>query len=327
MNLDLLAQAATPPSFWNAPHGSTELWTKIIIAFVVGIAFIFALMAAPHKMRRPVVAFFTFISGLYYVLYYVWPVPVAKEPGTLPLNAAENVGFWLTDALPVVAKFSNVLSGFLLGLGIFSLLRVHGRRLFKMQKDWFFSLVLILSILLMVVVGYWDWYTRLDPKTSSKLQDPANWTSINVARDFVFDGMLQQMDAAMFSLIAFYILSAAYRAFRVRSIEATILLATALIVILSLMGAVEYLWGSGVASMFGFHDTVLADGTKQTAAEAMTAANSFGGNLTLTSIRGWIQSTVQTPSIRAIDWGIGIGALAMGLRLWLSLERTSGGNS
>ena len=312
--LNLFAQAPTPTSFWNAEHGSTDLWMKIFIAFALGIGLIFALIAAPVRARRPVVAFFTFISGLFYVMYYVWPEPVGRTPGTLPLNAAENVGFWLTDALPVVAKFSNVLSGFLLGLGIFSLLRVHGRRLFKMQKDWFFSLVLILSILLMVVVGYWDWYTRLG-ENSSKLQDPANWTGINVARDFVFDGMLQQMDAAMFSLIAFYILSAAYRAFRIRSVEATILLATALVVILSLMGAVEYMWGSAIAGMAGYAD-----------ADKMEAANSFASNFTLTTIRGWIQSTVQTPSIRAIDWGIGIGALAMGLRLWLSLERT-GGNS
>jgi hypothetical protein len=100
----------------------------------------------------------------------------------------------------------------------------------------------------------------------------------------------------------------------VRSIEATVLLATALLVILSLMGAVEYLWGSGVASIAGYG----GDAAK------MEAANSFAQNFTLTAIRGWIQATVQTPSIRAIDWGIGIGALAMGLRLWLSLERTGG---
>jgi hypothetical protein len=310
--VNLIAQAQS--SFWNAPNGSFELWMKIGLAFAFGIGLIFALMATPPRLRRVIVAFFTFISGLFYVLYYVWPSPVAREAGTLPLDGVERVGFWLDDALPVVAKFSNVLSGFLLGLGIFSLLRVHGRRLFKMQKDWFFSLVLILSIVVMVVIGYWDWITRLD-ENASKLQDPANWSAINYARDFVFDGMLQQMDAAMFSLIAFYILSAAYRAFRVRSIEATVLLATALIVILSLMGAVEYLWGGGVARLAGYPDVA-----------AMEAGNSFAQNFTLTSIRGWIQSTVQTPSIRAIDWGIGIGALAMGLRLWLSLERT-GGNS
>jgi hypothetical protein len=312
--LNLLAQAAAPEyNFWNGPNGSTELWMKIILAFLAGIGLIFALMAAPARVRRPIVAFFTFIAGLFYVLYYVWPQPVGREPGQLPLNSAEGVGFWLSDAFPVVAKLSNVISGFLLGLGIFSLLRIHGRRLFKVQKDWFFSLVLIVSILAMVIVGYWDWYTRLG-ENAPKLQDPANWSMINYARDFFFDGMLQQMDAAMFSLIAFYILSAAYRAFRVRSIEATILLATALLVILSLMGAVEYLWGSGVASVAGYG----GDAAK------MEAANSFAQNFTLTAIRGWIQSTVQTPSIRAIDWGIGIGALAMGLRLWLSLERTGG---
>jgi hypothetical protein len=111
--------------------------------------------------------------------------------------------------------------------------------------------------------------------------------------------MLQQMDAAMFSLIAFFILSAAYRAFRVRSVEATILLATALLFIVSLMGIVEPLWNqiSG------------------------TDPSSFRYNFSLTSISSWMTRSVQTPSIRAIDFGIGIGALAMGLRLWLSLEK------
>ncbi|HSI71789.1 MAG TPA: hypothetical protein VK934_01315 [Fimbriimonas sp.] len=322
--LDLLAQAAAPDlNFWNGENGSAGLWTKIALAFLVGIAMIFAFMAAPPRLRRPIVAFFTFISGLFYVLIYVWPQPVGREPGQLPLNGVESVGFWLSDAFPVVAKLANVTAGFLLGLGIFSLLRVHGRRLFKMQKDWFFSLVLIISILAMVIVGYWDWYTRLG-ENAPKLQDPANWTNINYARDFFFDGMLQAMDAAMFSLIAFYILSAAYRAFRVRSIEATVLLATALLVILSLMGAVEFLWGAGVANVAGYQEQVGPDGVTRTAAEMMAANNSFAQNFTLTAIRGWIQSTVQTPSIRAIDWGIGIGALAMGLRLWLSLERTGG---
>jgi hypothetical protein len=38
----------------------------------------------------------------------------------------------------------------------------------------------------------------------------------------------------------------------------------------------------------------------------------------------WLRNTFQVPSIRGIDFGVGIGALAMGLRLWLSLERTGG---
>ena len=112
----------------------------------------------------------------------------------------------------------------------------------------------------------------------------------------------------MFSTIAFFILSAAYRAFRVRSIEATILLAAAFVVMLSLMGALEYMIGAKIDAVTGGN------------------ADSFLNNLKLTAVSGWLRENVQTPSIRALEFGIGLGALAMGLRLWLSLEKV-GGNS
>lgn len=304
--MDFLAQVAAPappPNFWSAPNGSHDLWTKIIIGLIFGTGLIFLLMAAPTRSRRPIVAFMTFIAGLYYVSYFFWPRPIDRDAGELPRNAMEGVSFWLEDAMPVVSSFTNILTGFLLGLGIFSLVRVHGRRLVKAQKDWFFSAVLLLSALAMVIVGYMDWMSKRGT-AGAKLDDPANWGPINYVADFMFDGLLQQMDAAMFSIIAFFILSAAYRAFRIRSIEATVLLASALVVILSLMGAVDAIWGNAING--------LAGGNKA----------SFIQNFSLSEIRGWLTTNVQTPSIRGIDFGIGIGALAMGLRLWLSLEKS-----
>ena len=35
----------------------------------------------------------------------------------------------------------------------------------------------------------------------------------------------------------------------------------------------------------------------------------------------WVLSVVNMPVQRAIDFGLGLGALAMSLRIWLSLER------
>jgi len=177
-----------------------------------------------------------------------------------------------------------------------------------MQKDWFFNFVLFGSSLIMVFVGYLDWASRQGPN-GPKLDDAANWMRINYAFDFFFQGALQQMDAAMFSIIAFFILSAAYRAFRIRSIEATVLLATALVVMLSLMGAVTNAWQGGIDHLAG-------------APQNLHAQDAFVQNFSLDTIRTWLTNTVQTPSIRGIDFGIGIGSLAMGLRLWLSLERT-----
>jgi hypothetical protein len=303
---NLLAQVGADPNaspFWAAPNGSSQLWTGIIAALLIGVGMIAMLIYAPVRARRMIVAFFTFLAGGFYVLYFFWPQSIDRSKTDLPVGATERVTFFLEDAMPVVSNFTNILAGFLLGLGIYSLWRVHGRRLLKMQKDWVFSVVLLGSSVLMVIVGYMDWHSRLGVN-GPKLDDHANWQFINYFKDFLFEGFLQQMDAAMFSVIAFFILSAAYRAFRIRSIEATVLLASALVVMLSLMGLVTNAWQGRIDAMAG-HDP-----------------NSFLQNFSLDTIRTWITNTVQTPSIRGIDFGIGIGSLAMGLRLWLSLEKS-----
>ena len=49
--------------------------------------------------------------------------------------------------------------------------------------------------------------------------------------------------------------------------------------------------------------------------------NHWANNLKLTEIAGLIRTGFQAPGIRAIDFGIGVGAMAMGLRLWLSLDK------
>lgn len=299
---------AQPLNFWNGDNGSTGLWLKIFVALALGIGLIFALMAAPSQTRRPIVAAVTFVAGLFYVMYFFWPRPIDRQPGELPRDFIESVSFYIDDAFGVVTDFTAILSGILLGLGIYSLLHVHMKRIIKQQRDWFFSAVLLVTLAIMTLIGYADWISRRG-EAGAKLDDPANWTFVNTAKDLMFDGMLQAMDAAMFSIIAFYILSAAYRAFRVRSIEATILLATALIVILSLMGAVEYLSNSMIDGITGGD------------------AGSFANNFRLTEISKWLRDTVQGAAIRGIDFGVGIGALAMGLRLWLSLERSSGGGN
>ena len=107
---------------------------------------------------------------------------------------------------------------------------------------------------------------------------------------------LLAMDAAMFSLIGFFILSAAYRAFRVRSIEASILMATALVVLL----------------MFVPIALMLTSGLDP---------DTFAGNFRIDSVGSWLLSTINVPAIRAIDLGLGLGLLAMGLRIMLGLEK------
>src|SRR5689334_1075133 len=115
--------------------GSPEMLVGLVATLVVGFGLFFALMKAPTRSRRWIVNTVTFLAGLFYILYWAWPHPVNRKPDELPRNFVENVGFGISDTLPLVASISNILTAFLLGLGIYSLMRIHIGRIAKRQPD------------------------------------------------------------------------------------------------------------------------------------------------------------------------------------------------
>lgn len=290
-------------SFWRHFPGPQQImW--VIIGVALGFALLFGLMGLPSNLRRYVVVGFTFLAGLPFVLKFFWPTPInADYAAQLPRNGAEGFGFWLNQAIDPVGKITNIMGGFLLGVGIYSLVLVHAIRIKRRSENYGFSILLLVSFATMAIVGFTDWRQRKFMDNAGLLNDPANWRFFQYAQDLLFEGLYQQMDAAMFSMIAFFILSAAYRAFRVRSVEATIMMASALILMLNLMGAITSLWAAGVDGLVG------------------ATGNVFLLNFNLNIMADWLRATMQIPAIRAIDFGVGLGALAMGLRLWLGLER------
>jgi len=289
------------------------MWLKILVGLVISAGAIFALIKMPTRGRRPVVMAFTFLCGLFYVLLWIWPSPLNRKPDEIARSPAEGVSFLLADTLPIVATITNILVAILLGLGVYSLIRLHGGRIIKRHADRGFSVVLLVSMLTITVFGYLDWGMRTFGDKEGKLLDIANWGFVNLGADLLFDGLLQQMDSAMFSMIAFFILSAAYRAFRIRSVESTVLMASALILMVSLLSAVVVVWNGNVTNLAAAMNVPLAN---PSIGEA--GALNF---LKISNIASWVTSFLQTPALRAVDFGIGLGALAMGLRLWLGLEK------
>jgi hypothetical protein len=126
---------------------------------------------------------------------------------------------------------------------------------------------------------------------------------VTQAYNVMFLGLWQNLGATMFSLLAFYIASAAYRAFRIRSAEALVLMVTAMILMLGQvpigMALTSWIPHEGHLRFFG------------------TPYDAFR----IENFSRWVLMRVNNPVQRAIDFGIGLGALAMGLRIWLSLER------
>src|SRR5206468_1591523 len=113
---------------------------------------------------------------------------------------------------------------------------------------------------------------------------------------YLFQGLYLNLEATMFSILAFYIISAAYRAFRIRSAEAAILMITAVVLML---GQVPV--GALLTAWIPPHGTWAA--------------------LRIENISQWVLTAINAPVQRAIGFGLRLGQLAMALRIWLSLER------
>ncbi|MGE5579123.1 MAG: hypothetical protein ACM3WU_03675 [Bacillota bacterium] len=146
-------------------------------------------------MKRTLPVAIAFLTGLFMIFDFTFKSEFIQ-------NTSKDLQSW-----------SVVIAAFALGLGAVSLLRLHGRNIVRRNPGWINSVVLLAALLFMSIQG-------IVFGTSDK------WYL------FAFNNMLSPLSAAVYSSLAFYIASAGYRAFRIRSLEAGILLGAGLIVLL-----------------------------------------------------------------------------------------------
>jgi len=253
------------------PKHGPALWGFIAGALIAGLLLVAALAATPGRMRKPLIAAVTFLGGLFYVAEFFLP------------TGADNANF-LTPYRTPAAQMNQVLLALAVGVGVWSLITVHSRNIARRKSGWGYSVVLLASMVAIAVTGILKEYR---PNSYNK-----------AAFSLLFDGGLKSLEATMFSIIAFYIVSAAYRAFRIRSVEATILLVSACLVMLGQVAL-------GQAVTGGIPNT------------------GFLANFRFEVISNWILTRVNSPALLAVELGLGVGALSTSLRLWLNLERGS----
>jgi hypothetical protein len=264
-------------SFFGPKHGfSLWLWSFLaVVAFVALFAFLNTL---PGRAKQRLIIIVTFLSGLYYFLeYMLWPGFLVAHPEA---GSQDNV---LSAAQEPLSNFLLVTGAMAIGLGVFNLLQINGRTLFRMRRGWHDSLIFFVGLIGMIWVGI------------AHGQYPSNVTWTNWY-NFLFMGLYQSLASTTFALLAFFIASAAFRAFRIGSVEATLMMITAFIVMLGNVGS-EVLTGRIIPP---------------------DSAVSF---LRLDNITYWIMTTVNMSAQRALLFGIAMGELAIALRIWLSLER------
>lgn len=265
-----------PPftGFLLKPESPWYLWALGITAdfLIFGSILFFLLKAIPTRFRKTFVVIITFLAGLIFSIEFFVPARKGTDVNFM-------TGF--TEQVNVVAI---IIQSFAIGLGIYSLARFHGKMLMKFRKGWYNSLAFFIAFFALMVTGFWK-----DARPSPGAENLFT---------MLFQSSIVPLGATMFAIVGFYIVSAAYRAFRVRSTEATLMLAAAFIVMLGQVPVGAYLTSG------------LPEG-------------GFWAFFKLENLSYWILRGPNMAAQRGMAFGIQIGALAMALRIWLSLERGS----
>ncbi len=118
--------------------------------------------------------------------------------------------------------WASIIVAFALMLGVVNLWWTHIDKIRKRQKGWLYSIVLLISFIVTLAVGW------------SGPDSPGG--------QGVFEYVLRPLESTFFALIAFFIATAAYRAFRIKDFETFLLVAFAIIVLLGQVPAGFQLW-------------------------------------------------------------------------------------
>jgi hypothetical protein len=208
-------------------------------------------------MRREVPLILTAIVGITMIIAHFIP----------PFNILKDL---FEDWFFIIAAFA-------IYLGILNLIRVNADKLYKKQPGWFFGMVVILSFLLMTIIGLFF-------SGGETFQDPGT------PFYYLYMHLYYPLSSTMFALLAFFVASASYRAFRARNIEASMLLGAAFILMIGRV-PIGYWFSNWLGDALG-------------------------------KSADWIMDFPQTAGQRAIMIGIALGVVSSALRVILGLERT-----
>ena len=180
-----------------------------------------------------------------------------------------------TEASGQIQLFVAFILAFVIGVGALNVLRIHWHRIQRRKPgdySWLYSSWIFILIILYVITGIF-----LGAYSGLRTEEPSYiW---------MYDYVLSALDGTMYSILAFFIASGAYRAFRARTAEAALLLIAGTLVMLGNAPVGGVIWT-------GFLD-----------------------------INSWIQRIPMMAGIRGILIGAGLGAIAMGIRILTGRER------
>ena len=178
------------------------------------------------------------------------------------------------DYLELMTRWDKIIAGFAVFIGAYSLFHLHYSRIRFKVEGWGYSIFVFVGAALMLGFGLYN-------------GGEGFW--LNKKEDTMFDWLYIYVQvpagATIFSILAFFMASAAYRTFRARTVESALLLVAAIIVML---GRVP------LGALISEHLPVAAD---------------------------WIMSVPNLAAKRGILLGVSLGAIATSVKIIFAIER------
>ena len=202
-------------------------------------------------------------------------------------------------------KWSLIIGPFALVIGVVTLVHTHTIRIKRRVEHWQYSYLVFIGMIVMVAFGL-----PTGPK--------------NEVFEWLFDNVQVPMEATMFSLLAFFIASASYRAFRARTLEATLLLVAALIVMIGNAPIGDLLWNKldSVVEIIPVLEHIPAlEHIIPVLEQIIPVLEHIPENIPSTA-RQWILDNPNLSSRRGIILGVSLGVISQSIRIIFGIERS-----
>ncbi len=288
------------------------------------------------------------------------PIGIVAFFGTLTLSAwfidNETIETFANDD---ATQFFDIIAAFAVFLGALNLLKLQFIKVLKQQSGWQYSAVAITSFFFAFIIGFFIrgayfvgeevYFSQGAAEEailslgSSEQIVPVDWGA-HVQTDgslfqWMFKYIFSPLSATMFALLAFFVASASFRAFRARNLEASLLLVAGIIIML---GRVPV--GSLISSWVIMYIIAFSVGfgvnayTRNRNMALGWVLGSFGlitglgftmgwpvdqpAIFYLPALQEWIYLVPNLAGSRAILIGIGLGIVATSLRYIFGLEKS-----
>lgn len=242
-------------------------------------------------MRRRLLWLAIAVPALLYLAFFAGEGLAALGWRTAGLERTQTV---VSQAIPILAALA-------LGLGVINLCSVNGANIARRRKGWPYSVIVFVSF--GAIGGALAWqFARIDPEQSAlqqatddawkrlgeaqRIADVAernralaaltadDWAAIRRRqawedeyrfdpRRFCYQYINIPLASTVMALLGFYITYAAYRAFRIRSTEATVMMASAAVVILGSDPVGGWVSQGTLTMAADFDNTVLNSGMQR----------------------------------------------------------------